>query len=139
MPPRLRRRKRGGTSWASREADRLWSLIVRQTNSGECYLRGVTFPFMAAHTCNGSLQAAHGFSRRYRVTRWLIINGFPLCAAAHMRMTHDPLTWDRLLREWWGLETYDELRQKALSMEKMDPREVLELLRAEASRLGLAA
>ena len=132
MPPRIRRRRVGGTSWASREADRLWSAIVR--SAGACYLAD-----RAGHVCAGPLQAAHGFSRRYRVTRWNLLNGFPLCAGAHVFYTHEPLGWDDLLREWWGAELYHTLRKGALSMEKMDPRAILEDLRSEAARLGLAA
>ena len=133
---RLRRKRKGGLAWAGRECDRLWSLIVRASNGGRCFV--ATDPgCLPGHVCNGAIRAAHGFSRRYRATRWELINGFPLDAAAHVRLTHDPLAWDGLLLRWWGESVYAELRRKAVASAKVDPREVLETLRAEANRLGL--
>jgi hypothetical protein len=128
---RARQRRKGGAAWAGRECDRLWSQIVHA--SGPCYLAD-----RPGHVCSGSLQAAHGFSRRYRVTRWLPINGFRICSGAHVKYTHDPLAWDQLLREWWGQPVYDQLRSEALSMRKMDPHSVLGHLRAELQKRGAA-
>lgn len=132
---RIRNRRKGGKAWAARECDRLWSLIVRASNGGQCFLatdgRG--------HKCAGPLQAAHGYSRRYRVTRWLLINGFPLCSGAHVRYTHDPLGWMVLLAEWWGDSVFQQLRREALSMVSVDVYAKLVNLRAEAKKLGLEA
>lgn len=103
-----RKRKRGRAASLAREADRLWSLVVRKR--GECEVCGSTL----------RLQAAHGFSRRYRNTRWLPINGFCLCSGDHKRFTHDPLGWDNFLRVAWGGDVYADLRVCALSQVKPD-------------------
>lgn len=85
------------------ELDSLWGRLVRA--KGRCEVCGKT----------DGLQAAHGFSRRYGGTRWVLLNGFALCNGCHVRFTHDPLGWDAILRERWGEAPYEELRRLALS------------------------
>lgn len=105
---------------AKREADRLWSLVVRGSGEGcEMADRHPTFP------CGGPIQAAHGFSRRYRGTRYVLLNGFRICAAAHRYWTERPLEWDELLRERWGEVVYEEMRRLALHDDGPDYSEVL--------------
>lgn len=60
------------------------------------------------------IQCAHGFSRRYRAVRWDERNAFPLCRAEHVFYTHRPLEWDAWLRDRWGVELYEELRDLAM-------------------------
>lgn len=96
-----RKKRKSPTAVLGREADRLWSLVVRKR--GFCEICAKT----------ERLQGAHGFSRRYRGTRWLPINGFCLDAGCHVRMTHDPLLWDQFLLEQWGFDTYWNLRAMA--------------------------
>lgn len=110
----------------TREADRLWSLLVR--SRGKCEAEG-------PH--KGALQGAHGFSRRYRHTRWALLNGFALCAACHLRYTHDPIRWEGYLRDAWGDVVYEELRRIALRDSKPDVVMALERLRAEAKEKGI--
>lgn len=86
---------------------------------------------------NAVLQGAHGFSRWYRATRWLEINGFSLCQGCHVYYTHRPLEWDSYLRVAWGQPVYDELRHAALKNAKQDMPAVLDRLRAEAARFGI--
>lgn len=81
---------------------------------------------------SSDLQWAHGFSRRYRNTRWDTRNGFALCRGCHFRFTHRPLEWDDWLRAKWGDDLYDEIRALALSTEKVDHAAVLASLRAAA-------
>jgi hypothetical protein len=100
---RPRKQRKATRAALAREADRLWSLAVRK--KGRCELEGCAG--------RGVLQAAHGFSRRYRGTRWLLINGFALCAGCHVSMTHDPLRWDDHLRVAWGPLVYEELKRLA--------------------------
>jgi hypothetical protein len=88
---------------AVRELDSLWGRLVR--SKGACEVCGKT----------EGLQAAHGFSRRYGPTRWVLLNGFALDHGCHVRYTHDPLGWDVFLRKQWGETVYEELRQLALS------------------------
>lgn len=132
---RPRSRRKGGKAWAARECDRLWGLLTRARNDGVCWLLGR----VDGHTCKGPIQAAHGISRRYRATRWSLLNGFPLCAGGHVKYTYDPVTWDWWLLQWWGSDLFWALRTVAREGKKRDQREVLENLRAEAKKLGLEA
>jgi hypothetical protein len=89
---------------AVRELDSLWARLVRAR--GVCEAEG----------CGkiDGLQAAHGFSRRYVGTRWVLLNGFCLCNGCHVYYTHEPLGWDDFLRIRWGELVYEELRRLAL-------------------------
>ena len=122
-----RRKKRKASM---RDCDRLWSQLVRTKNDGRCYLIGR----VEGHTCNGPIQAAHGFSRRYRGTRWNLLNGWPMCSAGHLRLTYDPIGWDMLITAWWGEELYQEMRAKALAPTKVDYAEVLAYLKDSSGR-----
>jgi hypothetical protein len=106
----------------SKRADALWSQIVKLP--GRCEMTGATT----------GLQAAHGFSRKYRGTRWLPINGFCLSAAAHLTMTYDPIRWDDWIRERWGQPVYDELRALALKTAKPDLPAIVASLEEELKR-----
>ena len=75
------------------------------------------------------LQWAHGFSRRYRMVRWDLRNGFCLCRGCHLKFTMRPLEWDDWLRSRWGDALYAELREVALSGQKVDHKQVLASLR----------
>jgi hypothetical protein len=127
MLPRkpVAKKRKGKKANLGREADRLWSLVVRK--KGRCEVEGCPG--------RGVLQAAHGFSRRYRNTRWMQINGFALCQGCHVRFTYDPLAWDDYLRIAWGPLIYDEM--KALARQKFDPSElpaIIAGLREELAR-----
>lgn len=116
---RPRKNRKGKRPSLAREADRLWSLIVKRP--GRCEACGATT----------FLQAAHGFSRRYRGTRWLPINGFCLCRKCHMKWTHDPLGWTAWLKERWGVEVYEELERLARAVAKPDHKAIVAKLQAE--------
>jgi hypothetical protein len=121
-PRKLRKGKRASIA---RECDRLWSLIVRSRGRSE--ISGST----------ENLQGAHGFSRSYKATRWLPLNGFALTQAEHVYFTYRPLEWDEHLRKSWGQPVYDELRAIALKNEKQDMPAVLAKLKAEAAARGI--
>lgn len=126
---RPRKRRRGRPAILAREADRLWGLVVRAR--GECE---------AGCGRRESLQAAHGWSRRYRATRWLTINGFCLCRNCHVFFTHRPLEWDDYLRIAWGSGMYESLRAMAVAGKKPDLEAITESLRCELFKLeGLPA
>ena len=131
---RLWKRRRGSKAALAREADKLWSSIVR--TRGECE-KPMTYR-CPGPWCSGVIQAAHGLSRRYRNTRWLLINGFALCQAHHVYYTHRPIEWDEWLRWAWGQATYDELRKLALSPTPPNVEMALERLKAEAKSRGIA-
>ena len=103
----------------SKQADALWSKLVKL--GGTCNLCGST----------QRLQAAHGWSRRYRGTRWLPINGWCLCSGCHWRFTNDPIGWDNVMRGGWGQPVYDELRALALKTAKPDFPEIIARLKTE--------
>jgi hypothetical protein len=107
--------------------DKLWSFKVKERASEfGCYLSG--FDSMK---CSDGFQAAHGFSRRYRGTRWRLSNGFILCPAHHVRFTFDPLGWTDILQTAWGLERYEQLKAMAQGRLKVD-------IEAEGALLGSA-
>jgi len=106
----------------SKQADALWSQIVKEKGFCECCGK------------REGLQAAHGFSRRYRSTRWLPINGFCLCAGCHVRFTYDPLGWQKYLREAWGHDVYEELMDRAMVFAKPDLKATVTALKDELER-----
>lgn len=122
---RPRKRSKGKRASLGRQADALWSMLVKRP--GRCCVEECSTP-------TDRLQAAHGISRRYRNTRWLLINGFPLCCRHHTYWTHRPLEWSVWLRHQWGGEMYDELHRMALRTTKADIGVALETLNAEQSR-----
>jgi hypothetical protein len=103
---------------ATEEADRRFSRAIRA--EGSCAAR-----FFDSVACAGGLQCAHGFSRRYRSTRWDERNAFPLCQAHHTYYTHRPIEWDLWLRERWGENLYLILQAKALATTPPDLEDVL--------------
>ena len=119
---RPRRQRKTTRAQLARKADKLWGMVVRA--------RG------ACEDCGGTnvLQAAHGFSRRYRGTRWSPINGFCLCRGCHLKYTMRPLEWDDYLRNAWGGWVYDELRRLAQTTAKPDLERIIASLEAELAR-----
>lgn len=120
---RPRKRRKGKKASLAREADKLWSQLVRR--------KGYCEEHHFSADCAGPLQAAHGYSRRYRNTRWLLINGFCLCSGAHMFYTHRVLEWDAYLRKAWGEPLYEELRALALKTTPPDVEAALAKLKEE--------
>jgi hypothetical protein len=122
---RPRKQRKGGKAALGRACDKLWSLIVRQ--HGSCKVCEKAPPAVV-------LQGAHGFSRRYRGTRWNLLNGFSLCSGCHVRLTHDPIGWDNWLRVAWGASIYAEMRRLAICGPKPDLAAVHASLLAEWNR-----
>lgn len=96
------RERKTPRSKLKKQADKLWSLLVRDI--GHCFLCGETT----------YLQAAHGFPRRYLGTRHDLRNGWCLCRGCHKTMTHHPLAWDDFLRKELGV-LYDPMRAQAMA------------------------
>lgn len=137
-----RRKRKGKKASLAREADRLWSLLVRARGPvtfGLCeYEKGFRGNAMICPApLSTRFQAAHGISRRYRNTRWLLINGFCLCPAHHVYYTHRPLEWDEWLRIAWGEKVYNELRLLALRTTPPDVGAALAALQSEAKARGI--
>ena len=85
------------------------------------------------------LQAAHGFSRRYRAVRWDERNCFALDRGCHLKYTVRPLEWDEWLRNRWGEDLYTELRELALHGRNPDLKETLARLQERHEQIGRAA
>lgn len=77
----------------------------------------------------GVLQCAHGFSRRYRATRWMEEQCWCLCAGCHMFFTQRPLEWDQWMRERLGGPFYESIRHEALFGPNPNLKETAERLR----------
>src|SRR5262245_21738960 len=86
---------------ATHLADRLFAASVRY--AGRCWAEGYH-----RVACNGGLQCAHIFSRRYRALRWSHDNAVALCAGHHTFFTHSPAAWEQWCRDM-GVP-WDELR-----------------------------
>lgn len=103
----------------SKQADTLFSKIVR--SRGVCEIKTNT-------DCLGSLQCCHGFSRRYRPTRWDFENAWAGCARHHQWWTAHPEEWRDWMQRTLG-GGYEPLRLRAMSGERTDPQRVLQDLR----------
>jgi hypothetical protein len=112
-----------------KKCDTLFSRIVRS--------RG------ACENCHDSnpltLQCAHGFSRRYRGTRWDERNSCALCRSCHVFFTHRPIEWDIWLQRTWGLGTYEQMKELALNLPTPDPAAELVRLTARWAEIERAA
>ena len=100
-------------------ADALFGAIIR--SAGHCQ--------SGRPNHAGTLQCAHGFSRRYEGTRWDLLNAWCLCAGCHVYYTHRPLEWDEWLRERMGSD-YEPTRRKAINGGKQDVAAIIEALRS---------
>lgn len=109
-----------------KKCDTLFSKIVRSV--GYCENCGAT----------ENLQCAHGFSRRYRATRWYFDNAWALCRGCHVYYTHRPLEWDEWMRERMG-SWYEPIRTMALKSPNPDLRETLADLSAMWAEIEEAA
>jgi len=82
------------------------------------------------------LQCAHGFSRRYRGTRWLEEANFCLCSGCHMFFTWRPIEWDDYMRNTWGEETYEHYRALAQAITKADKPALYAQLKARLEEIN---
>ena len=124
---RLKKPKKPSKSKLKRQADRLFSLIIR--SRAHCERCGTT----------NNLQCAHVFSRRYLGTRWNEENAYSLCAADHVFYTHRPIEWEDWCIKRMGLMEWEILRGAALIVTKPDYPMLVESLRQRAHQLGIAA
>lgn len=120
---RLRRALMRCATHAVRELDSLWSRLVRA--KGRCEARGWITDERAYNgdlgvKCGGMIQAAHGFSRTYGGTRWVLLNGFALCAGHHRWFTSHSLEWTQFMIDKLGPLPYEELRHVAMAAGRPD-------------------
>ena len=125
---RPRKRRKGKKASLARQADALWSKIVKR--KGGCDFAGFDIGYKP-HVCRGALQAMHGIPRTYRATRWLPVNGFKGCQAAHWYYTVRKEEWSYFLLHAWGEPVFNELWRIARGMEKQDLSVVVAKLTSE--------
>jgi len=95
-----------------KKCDKLWAKIIR--SQGYCEKCGKT----------SGLQAAHIISRSHHGTRALLENGVCLCNGCHIFWSHkEPDEWVDWIREKYGVDVYDDLRDKAKKYREMTSRE----------------
>jgi hypothetical protein len=87
---------------AQREADRLFSLYIRQRDT-------------ICQVClrEPAEQCAHLISRRYYALRWNPDNAIGACRFCHTRYTHNPLAWDDWCATRLGDEVWDGMKFRA--------------------------
>jgi HNH endonuclease. len=110
---------------AKGRCDKLVSQIVR--SAGKCQRCGSV----------DTLQCAHIISRKYSATRTDLRNLWVLCARCHRRLTDWPREHSRYITETIGSTKYEELRDKAEQVTKMDWDAEYERLKAVAKEMGV--
>ena len=103
----------------TRKLDKLCSNIVRA--------RGIC----AKCGCDDykKLETAHIFSRKYRSTRWHLLNLVCLCKSCHFWAHANPLLWGEFLREYLGEPNYTMLKKIAQPTKKWTLDEMTILLK----------
>ncbi len=84
------------------------------------------------------LQTSHIVSRIFSATRCDLRNAQCLCAGCHRYFTLWPREFSKWITESIGSELYEELRDQAKVVTKIDWDAKLIELKAEAKRLGVA-
>ena len=115
------------TRVTTKKLDDVFRDIMRRTDRdgvhrAKCHRCGRGFP-------EASLQCAHGFSRRYRGTRWTEEANFCLCNKCHIFFTWRPIEWDDYMKNAWGEERYSEFRRQAQAITKADKEALYEKLK----------
>lgn len=110
---------------AKGKCDKLFSRIVRDV--GKCQRCGQT----------DNLQTAHIIGRKYSATRTDLNNAWCLCATCHRRLTDWPREHSHYITETIGSAKYDELRNKAEQVTKMNWEDEYERLKEIAKQLDI--
>lgn len=93
--------------------DREWARAVKVRDSGICRKCG-----------EQGHEAAHIFSRRYKATRHVLLNGLTLCRKDHAWAHANPAAFEEWAKEEIGSEVYETLRVQAHGITKRVPRRV---------------
>lgn len=91
-----------------KKCDQLFSELIRK--AGKCHRCGSIY----------RLQCAHIFTRGYYTIRWDIENAVCLCSKCHVYFTYKPIEWEDYIKPIIGEDKWRELRQKALTYQKID-------------------
>lgn len=114
---KLKRDKKPTRAQMVKKADAIFGRIVRSV--GYCQ--------SGRDSHAGALQCAHGFSRRYHVTRWNSENAWCLCQGCHLFFTMRPEEWQMWMESALG-DRYYELRDEAIHGDKPDMAVILSAL-----------
>lgn len=130
---RRSRKVRSRVSLLAKQADQLWSKLIKRAGACEFQRPGALSDYRP-HVCRGALQSMHGIPRTYRATRWEPINGFAGCQAVHWYYTVRKEEWTAFLHWAWGEDVFTELWRQAREMKKPDMTQVVENLKGELGR-----
>lgn len=134
---RVRKQQGGALAAMVREADRLWSLVVRALENNEC--RPCKHWYGQVHEAT---DAAHIFRRGRMSTRHVTMNGVPACRTAHDYLgsaaVGKPTRMGRYVISTRGRVFYNDLEKLARKTTKFNTRH-LEHLQKLAAALGIAA
>jgi hypothetical protein len=103
------------TTHAKEHLDALMRSIV--VTSDECEAAAWHKDLFA---CGGPIQVNHGVERERLLTRWRLDNVLAGCQSLNVWAFHHRREWDRMLKDWWGVEKFNELEDLALSGAKPD-------------------
>lgn len=111
-----------------KEADFLWSMIIRDMNNGRCVRCG-----KPVH------DPMHLVSRTYHQTRWdfWTPNGAPGCRGCHRLMGVDQHEHVLMVEKWIGPRKWEELNMRKHSKGKIDQKAIMLVLEGEARNRGL--
>lgn len=87
--PKRRIRAKSKRKAKLHDADRLFSLYIRNRDGWQCRACGSPF----------NVQCGHIISRRYRAIRFSPQNAVALCAKHHVYFTHRPIEWEAWVEE----------------------------------------
>lgn len=121
--PKAKKRKTPKSQTLTKQADLIFSRIIR--SRGVCEHCGR----------RENLQCAHGFSRRYRATRWDEEQCWCLCSSCHFTFTHNPLRWDDWMLDRMGVVLYQSKRDLALHGRNPDLSETVARLKAREAQI----
>lgn len=110
-----------------KEADKLWSLIVRSRTGGRCQ-RCYWKPGHDAH---------HLVSRSYKQTRWLLDNGAHLCRGCHRLVGVDGEENRALAIRLLGVERWEQLQVTKHCRAKVDAVAAMVVLHTIAAGMKL--
>lgn len=110
-----------------KEADKLWSLIVRSRTTGWCQRCSI----------GRGHDAHHLVSRLYKQTRWLLDNGAHLCRGCHMLVGRDGEENRLLAIRLIGEERWEQLQITKHCRAKVDPLAARVVLQTIATGLKL--
>lgn len=111
-----------------KEADKLWSLIIKSMNAGRCVRCG-----------KPAVDPMHLVSRTYHQTRWdfWTPNGAPGCRGCHRLCGVDQHEHILMVEKWIGREKWEELNIRKHTKGKIDQAAILLALHTEVARRRL--